>query len=108
MLENALRVMWLVPEGSGAALASQRLLAATPATEPLRAIRRPIGRYVTPAFPLHGIFQDPWRARAGPLTPNLGQKRGREQLAGDISRYGSEQGSPITDMTEVVKMKRNP
>ena len=29
VLENALRVMWLVPEGSGAALASQRLLAST-------------------------------------------------------------------------------
>ena len=68
----------------------------------------PFGRYVTAAVSLQGIFPDPWCAPLGPLTPNLGQKRGREQLAGDISRYGSEQGSPIIDSTEVAKMKRNP
>ena len=68
----------------------------------------PLGRYILTAFPLQGIFPDPWCAPTGPLTPNLGQKRGREQLAGDISRYGSEQGSPIIDSTEVAKMKKNP
>ena len=68
----------------------------------------PLARYIPRAFSLQGIFPDPWCAPLGPLTPNLGQKRGREQLADDISRYGSEQGSPITDSTEVAKMKRNP
>ena len=68
----------------------------------------PFGRYIAPAFSLQGIFPDPWCAPLGPLTPNLGQKRGHEQLAGDISRYVSEQGSPIIDSTEVAKMKRNP
>ena len=107
MLENALRVMWLMPEGSGTALASQRLLASTSAS-PADPSGDPFGRYIAPAFSLQGIFPDPWCAPLGPLTPNLGQKRGREQLAGDISRSGSKKGSPITDMTEVAKMKRNP
>ena len=102
MLENALRVMWLVSEGSGATLASQWLPSrGEPSGDPF-------ARHTPPAFSLQGIFPDPWCAPTGPLTPNLGQKRGREQLAGDISRYGSEQGSPITDSTEVAKMKRNP
>ena len=51
----------------------------------------PFGRYVTAAVSLQGIFPDPWCAPLGPLTPNRGQKRGPEQLAGDISCYGSEQ-----------------
>ena len=63
----------------------------------------PFRRYVPPAFSLQGIFSDPWCAPTGPLTPNLGRKRGHKQLAGDILRYGSEQGSPIADSTEVAK-----
>ena len=39
MQENALRVMWLTPGASGAAVADQRLLAATLASEPPCAIR---------------------------------------------------------------------
>ena len=83
---------------------SRALLPASPADpsgDPFRG-------YVTAAFSLQGIFPDPWCAPLGPLTPNLGRKRGREQLAGDISRYGSKKGSPIIDSTEVAKMKRNP
>ena len=96
---------WLVPEGSGAAsFCSQPLLPASPADPS----GDPFGRHTPPAFSLQGIFPDPWYAPLGPLTPNLGQKRGRERLAGDISRYGSEQGSPIIDSTEVAEMKRNP
>ena len=45
MQENALRVMWLTPGASGAAAADQRLLAATPASEPRCAIR-PVMREV--------------------------------------------------------------
>ena len=63
---------------------------------------------VMAAVSLQGIFPDPWCAALGPLIPNLGQKRGCEQLAGDISRCGSEQRSLITDSTEVAKVKRNP
>ena len=66
------------------------------------------GGYVMAAFSLQGIFPDPWCAPLGPLIPNLGQKRDCKQLAGDISRYGSKQPSPIVDMSEVAKMKRNP
>ena len=60
------------------------------------------------AFSLQGIFPDPWCGPLGPLTPTLGQKRAREQLAGDIFRYGSKYGPPTVDSTEVAKMKRNP
>ena len=68
----------------------------------------PLERQTLPAFPLQRIFLDlPW-ARLGPLTPTLGQKRAREQLAGDIFRYGSKYGPPTVDRTEVAKMKRIP
>ena len=60
------------------------------------------------AFSLQGIFPDPWCGPLGPLTPTLGQKRAREQLAGDIFRYGSKYGPPTVDSTEVAKMKGNP
>ena len=43
-----------------------------------------------------------------PLTPTLGQKCGLERLAGGISRYGSKNGPPTVDSTEVPKMKRIP
>ena len=68
----------------------------------------PFGRQTPPAFPLQRIFLDPWRAPAAPLTPTVAQKPAQRRLAGGISRYGSKYGSPIVDMTEVVKMKRNP
>ena len=68
----------------------------------------PFGRYVPATFQLPRIFPDPPRAGTAPLTPTVARKAAQERLAGDISRYGSEQGSPITDMTEVAKMKRNP
>ena len=68
----------------------------------------PFGRYVRAAFQLQRIFPDPWRAPAAPLTLTLGRKPAQERLAGDISRCGSKQPSPIRDSTEVVKMKRIP
>ena len=68
----------------------------------------PFGRYITPAIQLQRIFPDPWRAPAAPLTPTLAQKAAQDRLAGDISRCGSKQPSPIIDSTEVVKMKRIP
>ena len=68
----------------------------------------PFGRYEHTAFQLQRIFPDPWRAPAAPLTPTLAQKAAQERLAGDISRCGSKQPSPIPDMSEVAKMKRNP
>ena len=66
------------------------------------------GRYVPATFQLPRIFPDPPRAGTAPLTPTVARKAAQERLAGDISRYGSEQGSPITDMTEVSQMRRNP
>ena len=68
----------------------------------------PFGRQTPPAFPLQSIFLDLPRARGAPLTPTLGQKCGWERLAGGISRYGSKNGPPTVDSTEVAKMKRNP
>ena len=108
MLENALRVMWLVPEGSGAALASQRLLASTPASEPRGPSGNPFARYILPAFSLQGIFPDPWCARAGPLMPKVGRKCCHSWLAGGIFRYGSKYGPPRVNSTEVANMKRIP
>ena len=83
---------------------SRALLPASPADPS----GNPFGRYIAPAFSLQGIFPDPWCAPLGPLMPKLGRKCCHSELAGDISRYGSEQGSPITDSTEVAEMKRNP
>ena len=68
----------------------------------------PFGRYVRAAFQLQRIFPDTPRAGTAPLTPTLAQKAAQERLAGDISRCGSKQPSPIPDSTEVAKMKRNP
>ena len=68
----------------------------------------PFGRYVPATFQLPRIFPDPPRAGTAPLTPTVAQKAAQERLAGDISRYGSKQPSPIVDSTEVAKMKRNP
>ena len=68
----------------------------------------PFGRYVPATFQLPRIFPDPPRAGTAPLTPTVAQKAAQERLAGDISRYGSKQPSPIPDSTEVAKMKRNP
>ena len=68
----------------------------------------PFGRQTPPAFPLQRIFLDLPCAQLGPLTPTLGQKCGLERLAGGISRYGSKNGPPTVDRTEVAKMKRNP
>ena len=68
----------------------------------------PFGRYIAPAFPLQGIFPDPWRARAGPLMPKGGRKCCHSWLAGGISRYGSKYGPPRVNSTEVAKMKRDP
>ena len=68
----------------------------------------PFGRYVRTAFQLQRIFPDTPRAGTAPLTPTVAQKAAQERLAGDISRCGSKQPSPIRDSTEVAKMKRNP
>ena len=110
--ENALRVMCLVPEGSGAALASQRLLASTPRALLPPTCGEPSGdpfaRYIPRAFSLQGIFPDPWCARTGPLMPKVGRKSCHSELAGGISRYGSKYGPPRVDLSEVVQMKRNP
>ena len=68
----------------------------------------PFGRYVSATFPLQGIFPDPPRAGTAPLIPTVACKAAQERLAGDISRYGSKHPSPIINMSEVAKMKRNP
>ena len=66
----------------------------------------PFARYILPAFPLRGIFPDPWCARAGPLMPKVGRKCCHNWLAGGIFRYGSKYGPRIVDSTEVANMKR--
>ena len=68
----------------------------------------PFGRYVRATFQLPRIFPDPPRAGTAPLTPTVAQKAAQERLAGDISRNGSKQPSPIPNTSEVAKMKRNP
>ena len=68
----------------------------------------PFGRYVLPAFPLQRIFPDPPRAGTAPLTPTLGRKPAQKWLAGGIFGKTSKQPSPIPDMSEVAKMKKNP
>ena len=68
----------------------------------------PFRRYILPAFPLQRIFLDLWCAPLAPLTPTVARKAAQRRLAGDISRYGSKYGSPMANMSEVAKMKRNP
>ena len=68
----------------------------------------PFGRYVRATFQLPRIFPDPPRAGTAPLTPTVARKAAQERLAGDISRYGSKQPSPIPNTSEVAQMKRIP
>ena len=44
----------------------------------------------------------------GPLTATVGQKSGREQLAGDILDYGSKHGPTTPDSTEVAILSVTP
>ena len=68
----------------------------------------PFVRYVAAAFSLQRIFPDLPYARLGPLTPTVGQKSGREQLAGDILDYGSKHGPTTPDSTEVAILSVTP
>ena len=68
----------------------------------------PFARYFMAAFSLQRIFPDFPYARPGPLTPTVGQKSGREQLAGDILDYGSKHGPTTPDSTEVVILSVTP
>ena len=68
----------------------------------------PFGRHVVAGISLQRIFPDLPYARLDPLTPTLARKCAQERLAGDISRYASKNGSPMANMSEVAKMKRNP
>ena len=68
----------------------------------------PFARYIPRAFPLQGIFPDPWCARAGPLMPKVGRKCCHSWLAGGIFSYGSKYGPRLVDSTEVANMKRTP
>ena len=68
----------------------------------------PFARYIPRAFPLQGIFPDPWCAQIGPLMANVGHKCCHTWLAGGIFRYGSKYGPRIVDLSEVVQMKRIP
>ena len=83
---------------------SQALLPASPADPS----GDPFARYIPRAFPLQGIFPDPWCARASPLMPKVGRKCCHSWLAGGIFSYGSKYGPRLVDSTEVTNMKRTP
>ena len=87
---------------------SQGCFAGVLRLSPVIAIRAVMQTRLRPAFSLQRIFPAMPCARLAPLRSAVGQKGLHLRLAGGILEKIAKHGPPMTNMSEVVQMKRNP